>query len=196
MTKQAALVAAVVLGVVLTSVAGCKVTRARPTEASGAGWVPAADGGGAAAQVEPKVLAQEPVSVDLPPTSSPARLALFEVKGHSQHETGLDPDAIALGADGVTRYTLVVATPTGVKNVTYEGIRCSTGEWKVYATGRPDGQWHRVPEPVWRPMDKAGLNDIRQTLRERHVCTAASTVPVSVAQVLQSFRRPHPIGHR
>lgn len=194
MTKQAALVAAVVLGAVLTSVAGCKVTRARPTEASGAGWAPAA-GGGAAAQAEPKGLAQEPVTVDLPPTSLPARLALFEIKGHTQHETGLDPDAITLGADGVTRYTLVVVAPTGVRNVTYEGIRCSTGEWKVYATGRPDGQWHRVPEPVWRPMDKAGMNDIRQTLHERHVCSAARTVPVSVTQVLQSFRRPHPVGH-
>jgi hypothetical protein len=45
-------------------------------------------------------------------------------------------------------------------------------------------------------MDKAGLNDVRQTLYERHVCTPARTVPVSVAQVLQSFRRPHPVGNR
>jgi hypothetical protein len=193
--RAAALVAAVVLGAVLASVAGCKVTRARPTEASGAGWVPAADGA-PQPQSEPKGLAQEPVTVELPATSSPSRLAPFEVKGRTEHETGLDPDAISLGADGVTRYTLVVRTTAGVANVTYEGIRCETAEWKVYATGRQDGQWHRVPVPVWRPMDKAGLNDIRQTLYERHVCTPARTVPVSVAQVLQSFRRPHPVGNR
>lgn len=196
MTNRAsALAVAVVLGAVLTSAAGCKVSRARPTDASGAGWVPAAEGA-SQPQSEPKGLAQEPVIVELPTTSSPSRVELFEVKGRTQHETGLDPDAISLGADGVTRYTLVVRTATGVANVTYEGIRCATGEWKVYATGRQDGQWHRVPDPVWRPMDKAGLNDVRQTLYERHVCTPARTVPVSVAQVLQSFRRPHPVGNR
>lgn len=195
MTRLAALATVVVLGAVLTAASGCNITRARPTEASGAGWVPPAEGG-PQPQAEPKGLAPEPVTVELPPTSSPARVVLFEVKGQTRNETGLDPDAISLGADGVTRYTLVVRTPTGITNVTYEGLRCATGEWKVYATGRPDGQWHRVPDPVWRPMDKASLNDIRQTLHERHVCTPARTVPVSAAQVLQSFRRPHPVGNR
>jgi hypothetical protein len=48
------------------------------------------------------------------------------------------------------RYTLVARSPTRVENVTYEGMRCSTGELRVYALGR-ERSWSAI-QTGWRPM--------------------------------------------
>ena len=35
------------------------------------------------------------------------------------------------------RFTLVIVSPSGARNVSYEGMNCSTGERRLYAFGRP-----------------------------------------------------------
>jgi hypothetical protein len=56
----------------------------------------------------------------------------------------LDADHLSLGSkDRVVRYVLIarrVGADAG-GNISYEGIRCSTGERRVYAFLKPDGQW-------------------------------------------------------
>ena len=41
-------------------------------------------------------------------------------------------------------YTLVIKSPTGAMNVSYEGIRCQTEEERTYAYGRNDKTWARA----------------------------------------------------
>jgi rubrerythrin len=56
------------------------------------------------------------------------------------------------GKDGVVRYTLLARSPSGVENVTYEGIRCAAGSFRVYALGRAGGSWAER-DSDWRPIE-------------------------------------------
>jgi hypothetical protein len=53
----------------------------------------------------------------------------------------------------VVRYTVVVKSPAGAETVSFEGMRCESGERKLYAFGRADGQgggeWSRNRYARW-----------------------------------------------
>lgn len=75
--------------------------------------------------------------VNLPVTSTPTDWLKFKVQRFSEHEYALDPASIAVGGDGIARYSLLIRSAKGVDNVSHEGVRCVTGEWKMYATAVP-----------------------------------------------------------
>jgi len=70
---------------------------------------------------------------------------------------GVAPATVSIGPDGIVRYVVVAASSTGATNVMYEGIRCSTGESKVYARHNPGSGWTIVQGSEWRPMQDAPL---------------------------------------
>lgn len=88
-----------------------------------------------------------------PPAFDVKKLIVFEVSPHSQLVYGVDPAAIRISQkDGIVRYVLVASNASGASNVMYEGIRCTTGEFKTYARYSPDGKWTNVSDPQWRSM--------------------------------------------
>lgn len=121
--------------------------------------------------------------VNLPETSTPSDWLKFKVKQLGRHEYAIDPNSVSQGGDGIVRYSVLIRTTGGVDNVSYEGIRCVTGEWKMYATGRDNGGWSRSPGPVWRPISEVGLNAVRFTLFKDYVCDRDG-VPFRNAQVV------------
>lgn len=105
------------------------------------------------------------------PAASPAREWLsFKVRNLGVHRFAVDPTSVTQGSDGIVRYVLLVRTAGGVDNVTFEGIRCATKSWKLYAIGRDNGEWSRLPDPVWRPITLASLNAARFSLSKDYVC--------------------------
>ncbi len=86
-----------------------------------------------------------------PPALKTERLIALEIPG-SLLNFGVDPDSIAVGKDGVVRYVVVARSSSGAMNAMYEGVRCSTGEWKVYARHNPDAGWKQVQDAEWKPM--------------------------------------------
>ncbi|MBA2675415.1 CNP1-like family protein [Ramlibacter sp.] len=86
-----------------------------------------------------------------PPALKTQRLIALEMPG-SLLNFGVDPDSIAVGNDGVVRYVVVARSSSGAMNVMYEGVRCSTGEWKVYARHNADTGWKQVQDAEWKPM--------------------------------------------
>ncbi|MFN3883870.1 MAG: CNP1-like family protein [Rhodocyclaceae bacterium] len=88
----------------------------------------------------------------LPASPSDANLHEFYVSATTPHRYFIDTASLAVGKDGVVRYTLVVRTQGGIDNVTFEGMRCSTREYKIYATGHADGTWRPVRRSEWRPI--------------------------------------------
>ena len=131
----------------------------------------------------------ENTSIQLPATSQPANWIRFKTKRLAENQTALDTDSISVGGDGITRYTLLVRTPRGVDNVSYEGIRCATREWKMYATGRSDGGWSRVPEPRWRRIDEVGINAVRLTLFDDYACDRGGSVPKDGKAVVSKIKK-------
>lgn len=121
--------------------------------------------------------------VNLPETSQAAEWLTFTVKQVGRHEYAVDPNSVSLGGDGIVRFSLLIRTTGGVDNISFEGIRCATGEWKMYATGREGGGWARTPGPAWRPISEVGLNAVRYTLYKDYVCDRDG-VPFRTAQAV------------
>lgn len=108
--------------------------------------------------------------INLPATSLPEEWLSFKVRNLGVHRFAIDPNSVTQGSDGIVRYSLLVRTAGGVDNITYEGIRCATKSWKLYALGRDNGEWSRVQDPSWRPITLASLNAVRFSLSKDYVC--------------------------
>lgn len=91
----------------------------------------------------------------LPAAPRPESLHFFFVSPTNPNRHLLDLASISIGVDGVVRYVLVVETPGGARNVSFEGIRCATRERRIYALGRRDGSWSKSRNADWE-----GIRDI------------------------------------
>ena len=88
-----------------------------------------------------------------PPTFDASKLVMFDVSVNSALVYGVDPSTIRISnSDGLVRYVVVAESKSGVRNVLYEALRCSTGEYKTYARYSSDGQWSATTDPKWKSM--------------------------------------------
>jgi len=98
-----------------------------------------------------------------------ADLIEFFVSAASSFRFFIDRASLSVGKDGVVRYTLVARSPSGAENVSYEGIRCRSGIYKVYAYGRADGTWSERPGG-WRPIEPRSVQRWHNELRRDYFC--------------------------
>jgi CNP1-like family len=127
--------------------------------------------------------------VPTPPAFSSDRLIDIDVAKFSNLRFGIDPNTISLTPDGVVRYVVVASSSTGVRNAMYEGIRCVTGEVKVYA--RHTGQdWNLTTDPKWRALqDPQQPSRHSLSVARNGLCLGASPNG-SVQQMVRDLRAP------
>lgn len=82
----------------------------------------------------------------------------------------VDGSTLAPGRDGVVRYVLVVKTGGGATNITFEGVRCKTGEYRVLAIARPDGTWASARMSGWRRIEDKFANRHHAVLGRELFC--------------------------
>ena len=105
----------------------------------------------ASAQVFTDPVDWKEAGVPPPPVYDVSKLLPFEVARSSSLAYGVDPGTFTISkADGVVRYVIVASSPSGAKNVIYEGLRCATGEVKSYARANQDGAWAVVKQSEWK----------------------------------------------
>ena len=92
--------------------------------------------------------------VDLPAFPLTARLIEFDKGEGGDFRYFIDRATLSVDKEGVVRYVLVARSSSGVQNVTYEGLRCETAEYRFYAFGRADGTWSRSRSD-WRSLQQA-----------------------------------------
>lgn len=73
-------------------------------------------------------------------------------------------------ADGIVRYTVVIRSKTGAKNVAFEGIRCSTKEYKTYAFGNGKGEFVKPRKLVWKGIMANNYTRYRKDLSDFYFC--------------------------
>jgi hypothetical protein len=112
-------------------------------------------------------------AVVLPSQPKDRDLVRFDVSRLSRNAFFVDSASLSVGDDGVVRYTLVIESPSGIRNVSYEGMRCSTAERRVYAFGGAGGGWSPAQQ---------------QSLFSEYFCVPGSEVR-SVGDVLAALRR-------
>jgi len=89
------------------------------------------------------------IEVQLPAFPEKESLIPFQVGSVVDTKYLIDGNSISVGADDVVRYTLVVVSSEGAQTISYEGMRCSTGERKFYAFGRADKTWSKPRSNKW-----------------------------------------------
>ncbi len=82
----------------------------------------------------------------------------------------LDEKSISRAPDGIVRYTLVVETPSGVRNVFFDGLRCDTREYKTYAIGTLEKTFEPIKKPKWERVPYYETNAFRFQLMRNYVC--------------------------
>lgn len=110
--------------------------------------------GAAQAQLTPPDPDWKEVEAPPPAPLRTDRLIRLELPG-STLRFGVDPASVVLTSDGVVRYVVVATSDTGAVNAFYEGIRCSTGETRLYARHNPDKGWVPVKDAQWRSLQEA-----------------------------------------
>ncbi len=103
----------------------------------------------------------------------------------------IDPASVSVGKDRVVRYTAILRSRSGATNVFYEGMRCSTGRYRRYAFGDPDG--FRVSKHSrWKYIrGGTGVSDsYLAVLRDHFICP--SPPPGKPAAILRRLRAPNP----
>jgi hypothetical protein len=98
--------------------------------------------------------------VVLPAYPQPGDLIRFPTSW-TTHEISVDRRSLVSEPDGLVRYTLVVRSSGGAENVSHEGLRCYSGERRVYAWGRREvggGTWAPARNANWAPINDRGIN--------------------------------------
>lgn len=87
-----------------------------------------------------------------PPAFKTNRLIDIEMPRGASVRMGIDPETITINRQtGIVRY-VVVARGTSAVNAFYEGIRCATGEYRVYARQVQGGEWSPADNESWKSM--------------------------------------------
>ncbi|MBN3758632.1 hypothetical protein G3N95_37375 [Paraburkholderia sp. Tr-20389] len=119
----------------------------------------------------------------LPAMPQPANLLPFTVSQNTPLQFSVDAKSLTVDSDGVVRYTVVITSPSGARNVNYEGIRCEDYSWKLYAGLNADHDgWDRTVENEWTRIENGDLNAYHATLYQDYFCT--SKLPVGKADVI------------
>ncbi len=130
----------------------------------------------------------------IPPPPRDEELAQIEAPGASAaYEYFIDPASISLGEDGVVRYSVVVRSDRGVRNVFHEGLRCVTDEVKTYAYGSKAGPFRPTASASWRPVARSGARGYQYYLARVVMCDADG-YPWHAEQARRALSRQYTAG--
>ncbi len=110
-----------------------------------------------------------------PPSYSKDRLIAVEMPPYVTLKVGVDPKTIAIAADGVLQYVVVMRNTSGSDTVTYEGIHCAKGEVKTYARVNSAGAWVFVTQPQWRSLANNSGTRHAQAIAQQGGCDGVSS---------------------
>jgi hypothetical protein len=130
----------------------------------------------------------EEIERQLPAAPKPETLLPFFVSAATDNRFFVDGPSIGIGPDGVVRYALLIKSPSGSANLTFEGMRCTSRERKLYAIGRADGSWARARNPRWEPIRYEALNRPHHVLFEDFFCPDGKPVPTP-EKAIEALRR-------
>ena len=107
----------------------------------------------------------------------------------------VDANSVSVGEDGIVRYSLIARSSAGAENVSFEGMRCETNQYKAYAFGSQDRTWSRVGGDNWFPIMEQQTNNYRVALARYYFCPYSipqSSSEKAVAALKHGM--PHPSG--
>lgn len=105
----------------------------------------------------------------------PENLLPFFVSAATSFEFYIDGTTLSVGEDGVVRYVLVARSAQAAQSVSFEGMRCSTGEVRTYAIGTSAGGWTRSASP-WRQIQPREIQRWHNALFGEFFCPLGNPI--------------------
>lgn len=141
-------------------------------------------------QAQAKAFNETPVTL---PTAAPqdTDLIRYPTSPNAALDYAIDAKSITVTPEGVVRYVSVIRSQQGARNVTYEGLRCETFEYRQYATGRPDGTWVSSRNSAWQPIRPYGPTGYQGILYRDYLCKDKGPLGEPKA-ILQELLYPKP----
>lgn len=130
----------------------------------------------------------EETEVKIPVAPPSKDLKPFYVSAITQLKFALDAPSITFGKDEAIRYIVVITSSSGAQQVTYEGIRCETYEWRLYATMQSDGKWGKSPNSRWQVIKNVSYNSYHTALVRDAFCE--NSIPRRSAKEIISLLKP------
>ena len=109
-------------------------------------------------------------------------ILLVSAKLDQRYKYQLDRQSFAVFSDNTFRYTVIIESKSGPRNVFYEALRCDTREYKIFAYLNTNGQFLGTSNRKWQPLKYADLTVYRQVLMDEYVCPE-SRVPRNILEV-------------
>ncbi len=128
----------------------------------------------------------------LPEFPKAENLLPFYVSEMTAHRFMIDASTLQVGKDRVVRYVLVIQTSGGATNISFEGMRCDTREFRLYASGHREGRWTKARLSEWRPIENKPVNRHHAALSRDLFCPngAAIFTPDEGRDVLRRGKHP------
>lgn len=141
---------------------------------------------------DPDVVKWSEEAVELPVFPKDESLREFHVSETTTHRFFIGENTLSVGKDGVVRYALVIKTSGGATNISFEGIRCETLEYKTYASGRVDGKWMPARRSEWQPIENKPINRHHAALSRDYFCPSRLIIrtPEEGRDALRRGRHP------
>lgn len=118
-----------------------------------------------------------------PPNKS--TLQPFYVSRSTIFKFAVDTNSILIGADGVTRYIVVMTNPSGETQAQYEGIRCDSFQWRLYGNFE-NGVWKENPLASWKAINDHTPNRYQAALAQGAFCNM-TTQEKDIRNVLKNL---------
>lgn len=99
----------------------------------------------------------------------------------------IDSRSLSTSADGIVRYTVVITSDSGVKNVLHEGIRCGAKQFKTFALGSDATAFQPLKNPLWREIRRKGIQLHYFELFTYYLCDTTQ-FPLKPKQIVQRLR--------
>jgi hypothetical protein len=121
------------------------------------------------------------------PLNPPNKTTLqpFYVSRATIFKFAVDTNSILIGADGVTRYIVVMTNPSGDNQAQYEGIRCDSFQWRLYGNFE-NGLWKENPLAAWRDISSQIPNRYQAALAQGAFCNM-TTQEKNIQNILRNL---------
>lgn len=143
---------------------------------------------GKAAEEEQQSKVWQELEVPLPAAPLANNLLPFYVSAATSNRFFIDPASLSVGSDGIVRYSMLVQTPEGGRNLAFEGMRCETKEWRIYASGRLDGSWSKSRNNQWSRIQDVASNRHHAALYLDYFCPGG-VIARNVEEILSALKR-------
>jgi len=129
-------------------------------------------------------------NTSLPPYPQADHLLKLDIDRSGQRfNYFIDSKSIETTDSGVVRYTVVIESNSGSKNVLYEGIRCLTDEYRTYAYGTSSGEFSAARTSTWTEIRDTDVMKHRDGLLKLYLCSDQQ-ISLKPTTILQRIRYP------